>query len=67
MTFTIIQEHINKHYIEISQDKYSNSYKVTLAHTYDGELYRTDKENHYPTLTAAKRRYNALKRGLNND
>lgn len=62
MTFTIKQIKIGNYHIEISQDKYSSSYKVTLSHTYDGDIYRTDNENYYPTLTAANRRYNYLKR-----
>lgn len=64
MTLTIKQEHIGNHYIEISQDKFSSSYKVTLAHTYDGDLYRTDKESTYATLEKAKKRFSALKREI---
>lgn len=64
MTFTIKQIKIGNYHIEISQDKYSSAYKVTLSHTYDGELYRTDKENFYTTLKAANNRFNSLKRGL---
>jgi len=64
MTVTIKQEKIKNYHIEIAQDKYSTVYRVILSHTYDGELYRVDKENHYATLTAANRRYNYLKKGI---
>ena len=64
MTVTIKQEHINNNYIEISQDKFSSVYKVTLSHTYDGQLYRIDKQGIYSTLKAAQRRFNDLKKGL---
>lgn len=66
MTFTIKQEHIGNNYIEISQDKFSSVYKVSLSHTYDGDLYYLDKENTYTTLKAANRRFNYLKKGLSN-
>lgn len=67
MTYTIKQEKIKNNYIEISQDKYSPLYRVALSHTYDGELYRLDKENYYTTLKAANHRYNLIRRGLNNE
>lgn len=65
MTLTIKQVKINNHHIEISQDKYSNAYIVTMSHCYgDDDLYYVDCKNIYGTLKAANSRFNYLKRAL---
>lgn len=65
MTFTIKHVFVNKHYIEISQDKYSNAYIVTMSHCHgDNDLYYVDCKNIYGTLKAANSRFNYLKRTL---
>ena len=67
MTVTLQQEHIGKHYIYISQDKYSAAYKVGYAVTYDGVEYRERDERYYETWQKAKRRYNDLKRKVRDE
>ena len=66
MTLTIKQIKIGNKYIEISQDKYSSAYKVTLSHTYSDDLYYIDNQNIYSTLKAANNRFNYLKRTIQN-
>lgn len=64
MTITIREEEINNYYLEITQNKYSESYTVRLLHKIGG-LYYPQKENIYPTLKKANNRFAALKREIN--
>lgn len=61
MTAVIKSKEVNGYLIEISIDKYSTSYKVTV---YDIATGRTEKQNYYGTINKASKRFAALARTL---
>lgn len=61
MTVTIKSAHIGNYYIEISQDKYENAYKVTADEKRGGQFYPVN-ENTYPDIKKANARFNYLVR-----
>ena len=67
MTFTFKVVKIEDYAIEIEQEKYSTSFKVTLSKKISGtELYRTVNTNYYPTIEKAKARFSKLKSDVKN-
>ena len=60
MTFTITSARINGKYIEVYQEKFSNSYKVSVSNDYGTYVGYPEKTNIYPTLEKAMRRFNKL-------
>lgn len=64
MTYTIKTERIGNHVIEISQDKFETSYKVSLIRMFDENLGRTESRIAYTDIKKAKARYNSLKSKL---
>jgi len=65
MTITIKTETIGKYNIEISQDKFSSVYKVSLNRCL-GDYYTTDNERYYGTLKKANCRFATLKNNIVN-
>lgn len=63
MTVTIKAENIGKYQIEISQDKFTSVYKVSLYRRL-GDYYTTDNERYYGTLKKANCRFANLKNKL---
>lgn len=66
MTVTIKAENIGKYQIEISQDKFTSIYKVSLYRSL-GDYYTTDNERYYGTLKKANARFANLKNKLQNE
>ena len=66
MTLTINQIHIKDCYIELSQDKYSNAFKVSLSKNNGADVYRTILTNTYIDIKKAKSCFNRYKRGAAN-
>lgn len=66
MTLTINQIHIKDCYIELSQDKYSSVYRVTISKNNGTEVYRTILSNTYIDIKKAKSCFNRYKRGAQN-
>jgi len=66
MTWTIQTEKIGNYSISIEQDKYSSGYTVKQNRCVNKDLnyYVMEKENYYPTIEKAKRRFAALRRNL---
>jgi len=64
MTFTFLQDTKNGYYIEMSQEKYSNCYRVTVSEDFGGYCSSPFISNYYNTLDKAKRRYNYLMRKI---
>ncbi len=66
MTLTIKQINVNNCYIELSQDKYSNVFKVSLSKNNGADVYRTILSNTYIDLKKANNCFNRYKRGAIN-
>lgn len=60
MTVTIKTENIGKYNIEMSQDKFTSVYKVSLNRCL-GNYYTTENEKYYGTLKKANSRFANLK------
>lgn len=66
---TTIKAHIigdlqgENYMIDIVQDKDSSTYKVRLNYSV-GDYYKTEKENIYPTIEQANRRFRFLARSV---
>lgn len=61
MSVTLASDQIGSHYLEISQDKDNQSYKVGI-HENAGPYYITQDVKYYGSMEQAKRRYNALRK-----
>ena len=66
MTVTIKSENVGNYNIEVSQDKFSSVYKVSLNRCL-GAYYSTESEKYYGTLKKANARFASLKRKLQNE
>lgn len=64
MTVVIRSERIGNYAVEISQDKYESTYKVSLNRMISDYEAVRENENYYPDIKKATARYNRLKRSI---